>query len=660
MYQSEAHLRCVSDACSKQTLESETAYVFGPFTLIPRQHVLLNNGLPVVIGNRALSLLVALVSRPGEVVEKSELMALVWPRLVVEECNLRAQVVALRRVLGADLAGDYVLTIPGRGYRFVAPVTVRAPAVEAIPVPAPATRLPSGIAPLIGRDVLIPLLGRQLQDQRFVTLTGAGGIGKSAMALAVANEQAERFAQGVCYLDLAVTSAALIPALLAKALGLAGPLDDPLNGNPERLRDCQLLLVLDNAEYSLETITPLVERLLQEAPHSAVLVTSREALRARGECLHVLAPLDGPPQPVGSLTTTQALDFSAVRLFIERVIAHDPTFVFNVEDIAPVSAICRTLDHLPLAIELAATRVRTFGIRALVGLLNGHFRLQMTGRRNSPERHHSLGAALDWSYSRLSVQEQAFLRQLSVFPGSFSLAAATSIVDGDALGGQSVLPLLESLIDKSLLMPCDLPAARRYRLLETTRAYAREHLSLHGETSGARARRGVYALGVLREASARLNSLPASQWVSIYGPEVELVRVTLKWAFGPGGDQALGSELMSLSVPLWLRMSLTAECHQWLGSGPCGKGASSIEATAGERPRSSAYLWRVFEGILMIREGQLEQGVSQLASVMKQLHHLGEPPLYSLIRMEHAEGLARLEQKHLGQADRIEHFAASF
>lgn len=551
MYYNEAHLRSVSDACPTQMLESDAAYFFGPFTLMPRQHVLLNNGHPVVIGNRALCLLVALVSRHGEVLEKSELMALVWPRLVVEECNLRAQIVALRRVLSADLAGDYVLTIPGRGYRFVAPVTVRASSEESTSPSSLVPKLPRTGTQLIGRSALISTLGQQLCDQRFVTLTGPGGIGKSAVVLAVANEQAATFAQGVYFLDLAtVTCADLIPLLLAEALGLRSSANDPVQAIVEYLGDRQVLLVLDNCEHALETITPLVERFLQDAPHSAVLVTSREPLRARGEFVHVLAPLEGPAQQVRPLTTAQALEFSAVQLFIERVAAYDPGFEFSHEDIAPVSAICRKLDYLPLAIELAATRVRTFGIRALVGLLDGPFRLQMTGRRNCSARHHTLDATVDWSYSRLSVEEQALLRQLSVFPGSFSLAAVTSMVDGAELGGRSVLPLLESLIDKSLLMPRDLAAARRYQLLETTRAYAREKLSLHGETSGARARRAQYALGVLREAGARLNVLPTHEWVALYGPEVDLVQVTLKWAYGPGGDHALGAELMSRSVPL--------------------------------------------------------------------------------------------------------------
>jgi len=569
MYQNQAHLSPALDHAPLRATEYDDVYCFGGFTLIPRQRVLLNNGEPVTIGNRALSLLIALVARPGELLEKTELMALVWPRLVVEECNLRAQVVALRRALGGDQPG-YVLTIPGRGYRFVAPVSLKKHQGEST-FTAPVIHRPPRIGgELIGRAALIPLLAQQLMHQRLVTLTGPGGIGKSAMAVALANELAQEFAQGVCFVDLAaVASAAAIPALLAAALGVECSHTDPMLAITETVGQGKLLLILDHCDHHLETVTVLVERFLQDAPHSGVLIASREPLRASGEFVQVLAPLESPGAQTQDLSTRQALGFSAIQLFIERVATYEPSFVFSDDDVATVSTICRKLDNNPLAIELAAARVRTFGIKALPSLLDGRLRLQMTGRRNCSARHQTLGAALDWSYLRLSAPEQALLRQLSVFPGSFTLEAVASIVDGDSLGGCSLLSLLESLIDKSLLTPRDFPAAQRYHLLEITRAYAREKLAEQGETTAALARRAVYALSVLRDASACLNSLPIEHWVALYGPEVELVRATLDWACAPGGDPELGAEVMSLSVPLWLHMSLRVECRDWVGRGHC-------------------------------------------------------------------------------------------
>ncbi|WP_415756010.1 ATP-binding protein [Pseudomonas sp. LT1P18] len=545
----------------------ELTLYFGEFELCPRRLLLLRNGQTVHLGNRALYLLVALATRPFELMEKAELIAFAWPGVVVEECNLRAQIVALRRALGDQRDGAYVITVPGRGYRFVAPVThLRQDEAVGIPSPVRAS-LPRFNPNIIGRTEQVQVLGQQLLSGRFVTITGPGGIGKTTVALGVVTDLNGLFAQGVCFLDLsAVTSPHPIPGMLASALGLTSASDNPLHSVAGNLANTHLLLVLDNCEHVLEMIADCVEIILRDTALIYVLVTSREPLHASGEFVHNLAPM-AVPAPEVRLTAEQALTFPGIQLFVERVTAYDPAFLLNDHDVDMVSAICRKLDSNALAIEIAAARVRTFGIHALVGLLDGTFRLQMTGRRTSLERHRTLSNALDWTYSMLSGDEQTMLRQLSVFTGAFTLEAATTVIEEQTLNTRGALPLLESLIDKSLLSGLDEERGRRFRLLETTRVYAQEKLTQHRETAAVASRHAGYTLGRLREAGEQLSSMPLQQWLALYGLETDNVRAALNWAYSPKGDRTLGVELTLLSVPLWLRKSLIGECRAWVDKG---------------------------------------------------------------------------------------------
>ncbi|NWD46261.1 ATP-binding protein [Pseudomonas yamanorum] len=552
---------------------TENAIGFGPFLLLARQHVLLRNGEPVTLGSRALYLLIALASRAGELLEKSELISFAWPKVVVEECNLRAQIVALRRALGDDGNFSYIVTVPGRGYRFVAPVTMQAVSDGAMTqalLPAPTVEAPNLQPPpgtVIGREQLILSLADQLLSQRFLTITGPGGIGKTTVALAVAQLLQGRFHQGMCFVDLApATSGQWVAGMLANALGIQSVSDDPLQSVASMLANSPLLLVLDNCEHVLQATADAVEVLLRCAPQCCVLTTSREPLRAEGERVHDLAPLLVPDEDL-NLSAEQAMAWSGIALFIERVKALDPGFVFKDTDVAAASAICRKLDSNALAIEIAAARVRTFGIQDLVGLLDGSFRLQMTGRRTALARHRSLSATLDWTYSMLTGDEQAMLRQLAVFTGSFTLDAVKAMTASSALDARNALPLLESLMDKSLLIAGESQLLKRYRLLETTRAYALEKLNEHGEADATRQRHARYALEVLQEAGQTLDSLSPEIWVGLYGPEINTVRAALEWAFSASGDLPTGIELTLGGVPLWLRLSLVSECRTWVDKG---------------------------------------------------------------------------------------------
>lgn len=575
MSSSKNHAVSFLDADHPAPATPDSTIGFGPFLLLARQHVLLRNGEPVTLGSRALYLLIALVTRAGELLEKSELISFAWPKVVVEECNLRAQIVALRRALGDDGNFSYIVTVPGRGYRFVAPVTVLAPGEEHLPVPyvrVDEPNLPTSTAEVIGRDALIASLADQVMSQRFVTLTGPGGIGKTTVAMAVAQRLASELNLGSCFVDLApATSGQWVAGMLASALGIQTVSEDPLHGVAASLANRRLLLVLDNCEHVLPATADAVETLLRSAPQCHVLTTSREPLRADGERVHDLAPLQ-VPDAHASLSAHEALAWSGVRLFVERVRALDPDFVFGDADVAAVCAICRKLDSNALAIEIAAARVRTFGIQDLVGLLDGSFRLQMTGRRTALARHRSLSATLDWTYAMLSGDEQAMLRQLAVFTGSFTLEAVKAMTASSSLDPRNALPLLESLMDKSLLIAGESKALKRYRLLETTRAYALEKLSEQGETRSTCQRHAHYALGMLQEAGQTLDGLSPETWLALYGPEINTIRAALDWAYSPSGDLALGIELTLGGVPLWLRLSLVSECRTWVDKGLASDG----------------------------------------------------------------------------------------
>lgn len=570
MSSSKNHAVSFMDTDHPAPVTHHSALSFGPFLLLARQHVLLRNGEPVTLGSRALYLLIALATRAGELLEKSELISFAWPKVVVEECNLRAQIVALRRALGDDGNFSYIVTVPGRGYRFVAPVTVQAGGEEAMPVAF--TRVEEPFVPMasgevIGRDDLVASLADQVLSQRFVTITGPGGIGKTTVAMAVAHHLATESELGTCFVDLApATSGQWVAGMLASALGVQTVSDDPLHSVAAALVERRLLLVLDNCEHVLPAIADAAEILLRSAPHCYVLTTSREPLRAEGERVHALAPLQVPDADA-SLTASQALAWSGVRLFVERVRALDPDFVFNDVDVPAVSAICRKLDSNALAIEIAAARVRTFGIPDLVGLLDGSFRLQMTGRRTALARHRTLSATLDWTYAMLSEDEQAMLRQLAVFTGSFTLDAVKAMTASSRLDVRNALPLLESLMDKSLLIAGESQLLKRYRLLETTRAYALEKLAEHGETNDTSLRHARYALGVLQEAGQTLDGLSPETWLALYGPEINTIRSALEWAYSATGDLPLGIELTLGGVPLWLRLSRVSECRSWVDKG---------------------------------------------------------------------------------------------
>jgi len=496
---------------------------FGRFELVPSRRQLLVNGQPVAIGARAFDLLHALVERRERTVSKNELLDLVWPDVAVEEANLPVQISALRKLLGAAA----IATVPGRGYRFVAP-THQDSAVPRSPVAA-RPLLPAHGPPPIGRDDALRVLAELVRSHTLVTLTGPGGIGKTRLALAAAHTLSQAWPDGAAWVELAdvLTDAQVAPAV-AQALQLDFP--GPPGGVQlaGALKGRAMLLVLDNGEHVLQAVIEVVKALRSTATLVHVLLTSQETLRIPGEQVFSVPPLDLP-----ALGEPANETFGAIRLFVERARAADRRFVLDASNASAVAEVCRRLDGLPLAIELAAARVPLLGARGLRDRLAHQFDLLTRGARDAMPRHQTLRGTLAWSYSLLDDAEQTVLRRVGVFVGGFTLELAQAVAGDEAMDGWSVLEALGGLIDKSLVS-VDSGEPVRYRLLETMRAFALERLAEVGEIPAIEERhaRAVAALFERVDESrfGDAGTAGAAEVTRLLLPEIDNARAALAWS----------------------------------------------------------------------------------------------------------------------------------
>jgi predicted ATPase/DNA-binding winged helix-turn-helix (wHTH) protein len=542
---------------------AERALSFGPFRLLPDQRLLLEDDSPVRLGSRALDILTALVESAGEMVSKNDLIARVWPDTFVDESSLRVHIAGLRRALGDGQPGRrYLANVPGRGYHFVAPITRSEPELlpaESKVIPARAHNLPVSQARVVGRVDVIAALQDQLPRWRFVSVVGEGGIGKTTVALALAEALLPAYEDGVWLVDLApVDDPLLVPNAVGKALGLTVHSEDAVSRLLDFVRVKRMLVVLDNCEHVVEAAAFLAEQLLGGAPGVHVLATSREPLRAEGERVHRLPPLDSPANP-SSITAADALAFPAVRLFVERAAAILDGFELSDADAPIVADICRKLGGIALAIELAAARVDAFGVGQLSVLLDDRFHILRRGRRTAQPRHQSLTAALDWSYAFLPEGERVILRRLSIFAGAFTLESAIAVAGDD---GMEVLDAVANLVAKSLVSADVSEPTVQYRLLETTRAYAMQKLIEAGESETYARRHAQHHFDWFKRAEAAWTTRPTgAQWLKDNDRGIDDVRSALNWAFSPDGDATVGVALTVASVPLWLELSLVHECR---------------------------------------------------------------------------------------------------
>ena len=545
---------------------------FGPFRLSPSERLLVRGSEPVPLGGRALDLLITLIDRAGQVVGHRELIARVWPDVTVEETNLRVHLANLRKAIGDGQDGArYITNVPGRGYCFVAPVERFASANRAANPSHTGSKLPARLARMVGRDQTVQALVSQVMEHRFVSVVGPGGMGKTTVAIAAAHALASRFGDGLCFIDLgAHTDPTHVATAVASAFGYVGQGQDPLQGLPAFLGDKPTLLVLDNCEHLIDAVASLTERLFSEVAQLYILTTTREVLRAEGENIHLLLPLESPHSETG-LTAAEALSWPAVQLFMERALASGHRIELNDVDAPTVAMICRRLDGIALAIELAAGRVGAYGIRGTADLIDNRFKLLWQGRRSALQRHQTLQAMLDWSYNLLSDREKQTLARLSVFVGPFTVDDAVAVgAENEAEAGE-VAHALDSLMNKSLVWVSDLGGQTFHRLLDTTRSYAGAKLAGSGEAQAVARRHALHFAHLLKSDAVRISGFESLDQTR-YSPRMGNIRAALQWSFSDDGDLHIGIELAAHSAPLFLGFSLLGECEHW-----CERGLAALD-----------------------------------------------------------------------------------
>ena len=527
-------------------------YRFERCELRPAERQLLVDGAPAPIGARAFDLLVTLIERRDRVVNKAELFDTVWPGLVVEENNLQVQISSLRKVLGAGS----IATVPGRGYQFVVPLGDGKGAGTANDdAPPPPNNLPLARTRFVGREQALDDCAGLLRRNRLLTLSGIGGCGKTRLAQELAYRQLPTFPDGVWFVDLGpLQEAQRVPATVAGTIGVqVGQLADHLQAR-------QSMIVLDNCEHVVGAVASSVEALLARCGALKILVTSREVLGMPGEQVFAVRSLSLP----ASTDVEEIRSSEAVRLFVDHARLVVPDFDVDATNAAAIAEICRRLDGIALAIELAAARVRILSVEDIRARLDDRFRLLTGGNRALP-RHQTLHATMDWSHDHLTPPQQRMFRRLAVFAGGCTLAAATRVVEDDH-DDHDALELLTALHDKSLLMvDRDTQAQPRYRMLETVRQYAEERLNAAGEGDEVRNRHLAHYVGFAEMAGAGLGGVDERACFAQLRDERENLLAAHAWcAHAPNGG-ALALRMAGSSWRFW-GLSLQPERGYQLGA----------------------------------------------------------------------------------------------
>ncbi|MET3334836.1 MULTISPECIES: ATP-binding protein [Bradyrhizobium] len=567
------------------TNEQDSVIAFGPFRLFAKSRLLEKDGVPLHLGGRALDILIFLAERAGEVVDKRELIKRIWADVNVDEGSLRFHITTLRKALNDKALNDagegsrYVINVPGRGYCFAAPLLRAAPSESRTSPPDASLRsLPAPLAKMIGRDDAVEKISAELAQHRFVTIVGPGGIGKTSVALAVAHRELAGFDDQVCFVDFgALTDVRLVPGTIAAALGLTVNADDPVPSLLTVLRSRRMLLVFDSCEHILDELAPLAERMVREAPKLHILATSRESFRTEGERVHRLFPLDCPPQREG-LGIADILAYPASQLFVERIAESLSEFELTEEDASLVAEICRRLDGIALAIELAAGRVNAYGIAGTASLLDSRFSLLWRGRRTAIPRHQTLSAALAWSYDLLPPAESATLRGLSVFVGPFTLEAALAVASCQGISEGEGVEAISNLLSKSLIATSPAERRLRYRLLDTTRAFMADKLVENGEADRVARAHAEYFRDFLRDIALKSTGMQSAGGFLPYADHVPNVRAALTFSFSDGGDRTIGVDLAASAAQFFLELTLLTECYRWTQQALASLDTSAVDS----------------------------------------------------------------------------------
>jgi predicted ATPase/DNA-binding winged helix-turn-helix (wHTH) protein len=537
---------------------------FGPFELSRDRRELRRDGLTLPLGGRALDILIYLVERPGEVVTKDELIDHVWSDVTVAEGSLRVHVAAIRKALGDGQFGNrYVVNIKGRGYSFVGSVAgLDNPETDGPNRPYEGI-LPARSCRMIGRDPILSEVQRRLREERFVTLLGPGGIGKTTIAVAVGHALAEDFRGGVYFVDLgSLAHPDQVVRAIGTSLGLAFKSNDESVELIDLVRSRRSLIILDSCEHVIEAAASIAERLYQGASQIHVLATSRELLTVDGEYCCSVLPLDFPLADTDQ-TAEAVLRYPAVQLLVERVAARGRNFFLADRDAPFAAEICRRLDGLPLAIELAAGPVAALGIESAAARLVSRLALLKLGHRTVVARQQTLRATLDWSYNLLSDGERIVLRRIAAFVGRFSFAGAHYVAGELGTGTEEIFEAVAGLVEKSLIATRIDQTQAPYWLLDTTRAYALEKLEEHSEFDAISLRHAEFVIEQLESQEETISALPRAEKVAVYSRQLGNVRSALEWSFGSNGKNEIATRLAAASRGLFAELTLLIEWQPW-------------------------------------------------------------------------------------------------
>jgi predicted ATPase/DNA-binding winged helix-turn-helix (wHTH) protein len=529
--------------------------LFGSYRLSVTERRLERSGSPVDLGDRALDILCVLAARAGEIVANRELMSLVWGPVVVGEGSLRFHINVLRKALAqGESRTQHIKNVARRGYVFVAPV-------HRVLLAPPLGRLPKRPVGIVGRASDIKDVRALLGLTRFVTIVGPGGVGKTTAALEVAHTLRERFDR-VSFVNLEpVADPSWVASAVAAGLGLTVSSANPVSSLIAYLRDKRVLLIVDSCERVLEAVAMLAEQILEGSARSAILATSQEAVRADGERIYTLAPLCTPSEAAG-LTPEFALRYPSVELFTARASAALKQFRLTEANVSDVAAICRRVDGIPLAIELAAGRVGTLALPTILRLLNSRFSLTWPGRRSAAQRHRTLGNAIAWTVELLDDWERVVLRRLSAFAAPFTLEAA-QYVAGEALSPDLVALALSNLVGKSLVSSSTLARSTHFWLLGATRTFASRMLEESGESTSVERGHARFFCELLESIYAAPPGIAGRQPWSEHAAYLTNVRSALKWTHGQKNETSLMSRLAAAAGPFLLDLSLLNDCIRW-------------------------------------------------------------------------------------------------
>jgi predicted ATPase/DNA-binding winged helix-turn-helix (wHTH) protein len=543
-------------------------YAYDQWEIDLGRRELRSRGIPVPLGSRAFEVVTVLVQSASEFVTKDDLMDRVWRGAIVGEGTLHVHISAVRKALGSDRG--LLKTATGRGYRLIGSWTPQQREGTARPVysaltrtsgASPANNFPPVITRLVGRAEACQSVRDLVSAYRVVTLTGPGGIGKTSLAIKAVRYLFPDFEDGGWLVELAsLSDPGLVPSTVASTLGLKLSGEISAESVARAVGGRHLVLVLDNCEHVIDAVANLAETVTRLCPRTTIVATSREILRIDGESVYRVPPLDVPA--LGQAAPDYVMQYGAVELFVARTKALNAGFSPTAENLASIAMISRHLDGIPLAIEFAAARAAVLSVQGVAAGLRDRFALLTAGRRTALPRHRTLRATLDWSHELLPETERQLLRRLAVFPGGFTIDAATAVMADTGFDASAVLDGIANLVAKSWVALDKSGDNARWNLLETIRAYALEKLVESGESDDAQKRHAAFFRDLFTPQARGAGSSLSDEDLARHVREIDNVRAALDWSFSSAGDQAIGVDLTAAYAPVWRHLSLMSECRE--------------------------------------------------------------------------------------------------